>query len=124
MNACIAEAKIEMLASLRDYSIDACDFEPILTLGSLSRGIDETICNALFDCECDYHNVIEFVSNSDDFGIVSILGVSYQLIASTYRESLNQGIDYKEAYKLAKARIEEYAAIVGKSPIYLLEQKP
>ena len=124
MNACIAEAKIDMLSSLKDYSIYACDFEPVFTLDRLSRIIDETIYTALFDCECDYHNVIEFVSNSDDFGIVSILGVSYQLIASTYRESLNQGIDYKEAYKLAKARIEEYAAIVGKSPIYLLEQKP
>ena len=123
MHPDIVKAKIDMLTALKDYSIAAVDFEPILSLSRLTRVIDETIYCALFDHEGHYTDVIEAIADSDDFGLVSILGVAYQIVEKVYAEAVETNMYYKDAYKLAKARVEEYAAIVGKSPIYMLDQQ-
>ena len=123
MHPAIAEVKINALAALKDYSIYAVDFGPILTLGRLARVIDETVCAALFDCDAHYTDVLEVVADSDDFGLVSILGVAYQIVENVYAEAVETNMHYKDAYKLAKERVEAYAAVVGKSPIYLLEHQ-
>ena len=122
MHPAIAEVKINALTALKDYSIYAVDFEPILTLGRLARVIDETVCAALFDYDEHYTDVLKVVADSDDFGLVSILGVAYQIVESVYLEAVETDMRYEDAYKLAKERVEAYAAVVGKSPIYLIEQ--
>ena len=74
---------------------------------------------ALFILEQKYPNVRDVLNT----GQLMRIGVADQIVEQTYAEAVETNMHYKEAYKLAKARIEEYAAIVGKSPIYLLEHQ-
>ena len=55
---------------------------------------------------------------------VTTIAASPRSAGKTYAEAVETNMHYKDAYKLAKSRIEEYAAIVGKSPIYMLEHQP
>ena len=75
---------------------------------------------ALFILEQKYPNVRDVLNT----GQLMQVCVADQIVEKTYAEAVETNMHYKEAYKLAKSRVEEYAAIVGKSPIYLLEQKP
>lgn len=75
---------------------------------------------ALFILEQKYPNVRDVLNT----GQLMQVCVADQIVEKTYSEAVETGMNYKDAYKLAKSRVEEYAAIVGKSPIYLLEQQP
>ena len=72
---------------------------------------------ALFILEQKYPNVRDVLNT----GQLMQVCVADQIVEKTYAEAVDANMHYKDAYKLAKQRIEEYAAIVGKSPIYLLE---
>ena len=72
---------------------------------------------ALFVLEQKYPNVRDVLN----IGQLMQVCVADQIVEKTYAEAIELDMPYKDAYKLAKSRIEEYAAIVGKSPIYLLE---
>lgn len=74
---------------------------------------------ALFILEQKYPNVRDVLNT----GQLMQICVADQIIEKTYAEAVETGMNYKDAYKLAKSRVEEYAAIVGKSPIYLLEHQ-
>lgn len=75
---------------------------------------------ALFVLEQKYPNVRDVLNT----GQLMQICVADQIVEKTYAEAVETNMHYKDAYKLAKARIEEYAAIVGKSPIYMLEHQP
>ena len=81
-------------------------------------------CSGFFFIDAHYTDVLEVVADSDDFGLVSILGVAYQIVESVYLEAVETNMRYEDAYKLAKERVEAYAAVLGKSPIYLLDHQP
>lgn len=74
---------------------------------------------ALFILEQKYPNVRDVLNT----GQLMQVCVADQIVEKTYSEAVETGMNYKDAYKLAKYRVEEYAAIVGKSPIYLLEHQ-
>ena len=74
-------------------------------------------CSGFFFIDAHYTDVLEVVADSDDFGLVSILGVAYQIVESVYLEAVETNMRYEE-------RVEAYAAVLGKSPIYLLDHQP
>ena len=74
---------------------------------------------ALFVLEQKYPNVRDVLN----VGQLMQVCVADQIVEKVYAEAVETNMYYKDAYKLAKARVEEYAAIVGKSPIYMLDQQ-
>jgi hypothetical protein len=46
--------------------------------------------------------------------------VADQIVERVYAEAVETNMHYKDAYKLAKERVNAYAAVVGKSPILML----
>ena len=123
MNNELHQAKLDMLTVFRDFTLYSLDFEPTLTLDKLMRVMENTIVDCLFETDDDYQDVIVGIEASDDRRLVAALGVAYTVVTSAYAEAVETGMNYKDAYKLAKSRVEEYAAIVGKSPIYLLDHQ-
>lgn len=73
---------------------------------------------ALFILEQRYPNVRDVLN----VGQLMQIGVADQIVEKVYAEAVETNMYYKDAYKLAKERVEAYAAVVGKSPIYLIEQ--
>ena len=74
---------------------------------------------ALFVLEQKYPNVRDVLN----VGQLMQVCVADQIVEKVYAEAVETNMYYKDAYKLAKVRVEEYAAIVGKSPIYMLDQQ-
>ena len=87
-----------------------------------SQGASDGINNlySTLTTEQKYPNVRDVLN----IGQLMQVCVADQIVEKTYAEAVETNMHYKDAYKLAKSRIEEYAAIVGKSPIYMLEHQP
>lgn len=75
---------------------------------------------ALFILEQRYPNVRDVLN----VGQLMQIGVADQIVEKVYAEAVETNMYYKDAYKLAKERVEAYAAVVGKSPIHLLDKQP
>ena len=73
---------------------------------------------ALFLLEQKYPNVRDVLNT----GQLMQVCVADQIIERVYAEAIEANMPYKDAYKLAKERVNAYAAVVGKSPILMLTQ--
>ena len=73
---------------------------------------------ALFLLEQKYPNVRDVLNT----GQLMQVCVADQIVERVYAEAIEANMPYKDAYKLAKERVNAYAAVVGKSPILMLTQ--
>lgn len=72
---------------------------------------------ALFVLEQNYPNIRDVLNT----GQLMQVCVADQIVERVYAEAIETNMHYKDAYKLAKERVNAYAAVVGKSPILMLE---
>lgn len=68
---------------------------------------------ALFVLEQKYSNVREFLNIKQLMQIAT----ADQIIEKAFSEGMENGIQYKEIYKLAKDRIVQFSSIIGKSQV-------
>lgn len=73
---------------------------------------------ALFVLEQSYPNIRDVLNT----GQLMQVCVADQIVERVYAEAIETNMHYKDAYKLAKERVNAYAAVVGKSPILMLTQ--
>jgi phage regulator Rha-like protein len=71
---------------------------------------------ALFVLEHNYPNIRDVLNT----GQLMQVCVADQIVERVYAEAVETNMHYKDAYKLAKERVNAYAAVVGKSPILML----
>lgn len=74
---------------------------------------------ALFFIEQKYDNLRDILTIKQLMQACTADDVIEQALA----DGMNDGLPYKEIYKLAKERIGAFAAIIGKSQVYLLTEK-
>jgi hypothetical protein len=73
---------------------------------------------ALFVLEHNYPNIRDVLNT----GQLMQVCVADQIVERVYAEAVETNMHYKDAYKLAKERVNAYAAVVGKSPLLMLTQ--
>jgi hypothetical protein len=104
--------KTEVIKVFVDYAIEQGS-------GSASRyysNFAKMENKSLFECHQKFKNMREVLSIRQLFQVAT----ADQIIEKALVDGMNDEMHYKEIYKLAKGRVIEYAALIGRSPILQL----
>jgi phage regulator Rha-like protein len=73
---------------------------------------------ALFILEQKFPNVRELLTGQQ----LMVISTADQIVSHALKDGMNDNLNYKEIYQLAKERVETFASVMPKTPVIMLEE--
>lgn len=107
--------KTDIIKKFVDYATEQGSNSAAMYYANLAKMENK----ALFLIDQKYPNLREILTIRQLMQVAT----ADQAIEKALLEGMEQGLNYKEIYKLAKERVTAFAAIIGQSQVFMLENK-